>query len=306
MRSMNVSAASGLEMPYLHRVLGQSRARLQRSAVLGQALQVAVWSNCDDEVRYGRQGHHTLSVYLAGGQGSQLKGRTDAWGAAGRFCIFPAGHESHWLVREPVQFVHLYVSDIAWAERVVRLLDAEPRSHTLAPRIYAEDALYHRWAQSLRQLDWHCTNDLLRADLLCQQVLDTLVLQAATPQARQALQKPAGGLSSAARRRVLEYVDAHLADSKALGLAALAQVASLSEYHFARMFRLSMGCSVHAWVLARRLERARQMLAARGRAPALAQVAQDCGFSSASHLVRAFRAHSGATPTQFARWRHNA
>jgi AraC family transcriptional regulator len=35
---------------------------------------------------------------------------------------------------------------------------------------------------------------------------------------------------------VLDYVEAHLADSKALSLPALAQVVALSEYHFARMF----------------------------------------------------------------------
>lgn len=310
MRGMTLPAASDQNPPrntqHLRRVLGQSRAQLQRSAMLGQALELAVWANRDDEVHYSRQGHHTLSVYLAGGQGSQLKGRDDARGAAGRFCVFPSEHESYWLVREPVQFLHLYVSDIAWADRVVRLLDAEPRSHTLAPRIYAEDACYHQWAQALSRLDWGSDEGLLQADALSQQVLDRLVLQAATPQRRRALEKPLGGLSSPARRRVLEYVEAHLADSKALSLAALAQVASLSQYHFARMFHRSMGCTVHEWVLQRRLLRARQLLLAGMRQPTLAQVARQSGFSSPSHLLRSFRQHFGLTPTQFAQRRRDA
>lgn len=306
MRAPALQPVSRPQQQHLCQVLAQSQAQLQRQAQLTQSLQLAVWANRDDEVVYSRQSHHTLSVYLAGGKGSQLKGDADARGEAGRFCIFPAQHESSWLVREPVRFLHLYVSDQAWAERVVRLLDAEPRSHAPTPQIYAQDAAYLRWAQTLDALDWSDAASWLRADTLSQQVLDSLVLQSAAPQRRQAALRVAGGLSSLARRRVLDYVEAHLADSKALTLQALAGVACLSEFHFARMFHQSMGCTVHDWVLQRRLGRARSLLAASGRRPTLARVAEETGFSSASHLLRSFRTHLGMTPTQFARLQQDA
>ena len=285
---------------HLCQVLHQSQAQLQRCTRLSQGLELAVWHNAHDEVRYTQQTHHTLSVYLAGGQGSQLQGEHTARGAAGLFCVLPAQHTTHWRVVQPVQFLHLYLSDVAWAERVVRLLDAEPRSHTLAPQIYAQDAAYAAWAQTLQQLDWASDADWLHVDTLSQQMLDRLVLQAATPQRRQAVLAQQGGLSSLARRRVLAYVQAHLHDSSALRLSALAQVASLSEFHFARMFQRSMGCTVHDWVVQQRLQRAQQALRGSARGATLAQVAQDCGFSSASHLVRAFRQHLGLTPGQYA------
>ena len=298
------AASQSSTAPHLTHVLAQSRAQLTRKADLSQSLQLAIWANQDDEVHYRQQGHHTLSVYLAGGQGSQLKGDTQARGEAGRFCIFPAGHESRWVVREPVQFLHLYVSDLAWADRVVRLLDAEPRSITLAPQIYAQDASYARWAQALGQLDWSDAQQVWQADALSAQILDRLVLQSAAPQQRQKLQGPLGGLSSTARRRVLEYIEVHLADSKALSLSALAQVAALSEFHFARMFHQSMGCTVHDWVMQQRLQSVRQRLLAGGPSPALSLLAAQTGFSSASHLLRSFRKQFGLTPTQAARcWR---
>ena len=301
--------ASALPNPsHLSHVLAQSRARLGRRAGLSQSLDLAIWANHDDEVHYHQQGHHTLSVYLAGGQGSQLKDDALARGEAGRFCIFPAEHESRWLVREPVQFLHLYVSEMAWADRVVRLLDAEPRSITLTPQIYAQDPVYAQWAQTLWQLDWNVPQDVWQADCLSQQVLDRLVLQSATPSQRQKLLKPLGGLSSAARRKVLDYVDANLMESKALNLPALAQVVALSEYHFARMFHQSMGCTVHDWVMQRRLQQVCLRLksgAARGAGlPPLAVLAAETGFANASHLLRCFRKHYGFTPTQLARcWR---
>ena len=53
----------------------------------------------------------------------------------------------------------------------------------------------------------------------------------------------------------MDYVDAHL--DTPLTLAELAGVAALSTYHFARMFHTSFGEPPHAWVRARRIERAR-------------------------------------------------
>lgn len=303
--AMTPTPLPALPSSHLCRVLARSKAQLQRRVRLSEGVELAVWANGDDEVRYCQPGHHTLSVYLAGGEGSRLKQRPEAMGAPGRICIFTPEDESHWLVRAPVQFLHLYVSDLAWAGRVVRMLDAEPRSRTLKPQIYGDDLAFHAGARALMQLDWQDPQQQLAADALGQQLIDRLVLQSATPRQLQALQRPLGGLSAAVRRNVLAHVEEYLHDSGALSLPALARVACLSEFHFARMFRQSMGCSVHEWVLQQRLARARRALASRQPGP-LAALAEDCGFSSASHLVRSFRVHLGVTPTQFARFQRNA
>ena len=166
------------ELPSSHlcQVLSRSKARLQRRVRLSEGVELAVWANVDDEVRYCQPGHHTLSVYLAGGEGSQLKARPEAMGAPGRICIFTPEDESHWLVRSPVQFLHLYVSDLAWAGRVVRMLDAEPRSRTLRAQIYGDDQAFHAGARALMQLDWQDPQQQLAADAIGQQLVDRLVL----------------------------------------------------------------------------------------------------------------------------------
>ena len=97
---------------------------------------------------------------------------------------------------------------------------------------------------------------------------------------------------------MLEFVDAHL-ESADLSLPRLAAQANLSEFHFARMFRASMGCTVHDWVAARRLDRARALL--RETALPLADIAAACGYAGASHLSRHVKAGTGATPGQFRR-----
>ena len=50
-------------------VLSRSRARLHRSASLGDGFSVALWSNSFDATR-DWPGHHTFSLYLHGGHGT--------------------------------------------------------------------------------------------------------------------------------------------------------------------------------------------------------------------------------------------
>jgi transcriptional regulator of acetoin/glycerol metabolism/AraC-like DNA-binding protein len=110
------------------------------------------------------------------------------------------------------------------------------------------------------------------------------------PQAR-------GGLSPGAARRVREHIDAHLSEN--VDLAALAAIAGLSVYHFARAFKQSTGVTPHYYLVKRRIDQAKEMLARTE--VSLAEVALATGFSDQSHLARHFRQILGTTPSQF-RW----
>ncbi|MBI3346308.1 MAG: helix-turn-helix transcriptional regulator [Burkholderiales bacterium] len=277
-------------------VLGRSSARRERELALADGLRLVQWCNHGGRMDYQRPGHHTLSVYLQGGHDTHLIETPRETGHPGCHCVLPAEHESRWNVAGPLRFVHLYLSAGTWADRIVRLLDAEPRAITLEQRIFGEDATLAAWAQGVAARDWLDPTERLRIDALSQAALDHLVLQAAQPRQRQRAERSAGGLSGAARRRVLEFVDAHLDDAD-LSLPRLAAQAHLSEFHFARMFRASMGCTVHDWVAARRLDRARGLL--RSTALPLADIAAACGYAGASHLSRHVKTATGATPGQF-------
>jgi transcriptional regulator of acetoin/glycerol metabolism len=106
-----------------------------------------------------------------------------------------------------------------------------------------------------------------------------------------------GGLPPGAMRRVREYVETHLSDS--IDLAALAGIAGLSLYHFARAFKQSAGMTPHHYLVQRRIERAQEMLARSELS--LTEVALATGFADQSHFARQFRQRLGVTPGQF-RW----
>jgi AraC family transcriptional regulator len=97
-------------------------------------------------------------------------------------------------------------------------------------------------------------------------------------------------------RAVAERVEAGL-DAR-LRLADLAAAAGLSTFHFARAFRATVGEPPHRWVVARRLDRARDRLRAGDRP---GDVALALGFADQAHLTRLFRRRFGTTPGAVAR-----
>ena len=78
----------------------------------------------------------------------------------------------------------------------------------------------------------------------------------------------------------------------------MAAVARLSPYHFARQFKAATGLPPHQYVIARRVERAKELLQA-GTDLSLAEVAAHAGFSDQSQFCRHFKRLVGVTPGQF-------
>jgi len=106
-----------------------------------------------------------------------------------------------------------------------------------------------------------------------------------------------GGLAPWQLTRVLRHIEARLASR--LTNSALATLVGLSEDYFARAFKVSTGRLPHAYVVARRIERAK-VLMLESDLP-LSQIAVATGFSDQSHLSRSFRDHVGAAPASWRR-----
>ena len=105
-----------------------------------------------------------------------------------------------------------------------------------------------------------------------------------------------GGLSSRRLRLVLEYIEDTL--GQPIKLRDLAALIGISARHFERAFRESTGSSPHAYVMDRRLKRARDLLINRPELP-IEQIALQLGFSSSSHFSSAFRRQTRLTPRDF-------
>jgi len=94
---------------------------------------------------------------------------------------------------------------------------------------------------------------------------------------------------------VLAFIHDHLADD--LSIAVLAALAGVSQTHFRRLFQDTMGVPPHRYILALRLEQARNLLAMTSMP--IARIATSCGFSDQSHLTASFRTVHAATPAEY-------
>jgi AraC family transcriptional regulator len=105
---------------------------------------------------------------------------------------------------------------------------------------------------------------------------------------------PAGtALAPRLARRVARHIDENL--DRSLPLGELASLAGLSNSYFSRAFKGAFDETPHAFILRRRVARARaEML---GSEEPLAQIALACGFADQAHLARIFRRETGSAPS---------
>lgn len=134
---------------------------------------------------------------------------------------------------------------------------------------------------------------LLFADAVAQTLALHLVRQHSSGATR--LGPRRSGLTPAILAGVQNYIEAHL--SEPLCLADLARVAGYAEAHFAQAFKRATGRPPHRYVLERRVERAKVLLA-RSNYP-LVDVAFRCGFQTQSHFTAVFGRSVGVSPRRY-------
>lgn len=108
------------------------------------------------------------------------------------------------------------------------------------------------------------------------------------------LAKGDGKLDRRRSDRVVAYIDAHLADTR-VSIAELADVASLSLFHFLRSFQRTFQMTPHSYVNARRLEAVRVALAS---GETLTEASRRYGFKHLRHFRSAYWRHHGVAPSE--------
>jgi AraC family transcriptional regulator len=103
---------------------------------------------------------------------------------------------------------------------------------------------------------------------------------------------PRGKLNAFQLRSVVDFMDTHLSED--VSLIALARQAHVSPFHFARLFRRTLGVPPHQFVLQLRVQRALGLM--KTRTLSLAQIAVESGFHDQPHFTKAFRKVLGTTP----------
>jgi AraC family transcriptional regulator len=284
---------SSLDTIQVFQALNSSpHAQLEQSASLGDGVVAALWNNRHDAQDYHGPSHHTLSCYISGGTQTYRRDQPDKKGAPGKLCVLPAGHQSSWVVNGDLRLAHLYINPEQFALNCVTLLDREPREMMLRENTFIDDPQQAERFHRLISMNWSEPGERLLTSSLAHELLDHMILSQVG--LRDGLRLK-GGLAPHLRRQLVAFIEQNLAEPLSLG--QLAGMCALSEYHFARMFRESFGLPPHQYLLARRLNRARELL--RSTRLPFGHIALECGFASASHFSNRFRQAMGATAGEY-------
>jgi AraC family transcriptional regulator len=214
---------------------------------------------------------------------------------AGSILMVPAGSPAQYRWGDHSDSLHVFLDPEVVAQVAAEAFDLDPARTSVLP-LDGLDLPQLRAAMLAvnEELTADAAGGRLAAESLANLLAVHLIRNASVP--RPPARRTDGALSRGRLRAVVEYVEEHLDAS--LTLAQMAAAAHLSAFHFARQFRAATGLPPHQYVIARRVERAKELLQA-GTDVSLADIALGAGFSDQSQFCRHFKRQVGVTPRQF-------
>ncbi|MEO1351976.1 MAG: AraC family transcriptional regulator [Cyanobacteria bacterium J06635_15] len=204
----------------------------------------------------------------------------------GRIDVIPAflSRQTNW--DREVEF-----SAIAICPTLLNQTTREQREIELIPQFAIDDPVIRQLALSLKiEIQTGCMSGRLYGESLGTALAARLVQNYAV--SKPSREFKANGLSQSQLERVIDYMKAHLTQD--ISILDLATLTSISESHFSRSFKQSVGISPYQYLMQQRVERAKQLL--EQQSIAISTIALDCGFANQTHLTKVFRQMTGVTP----------
>lgn len=132
-------------------------------------------------------------------------------------------------------------------------------------------------------------------EIVCQDLLDILVLQLMRQTDFSATLTPAHQKAGRTCASIRRHIDAHYKED--ITLESLSRIAHVSKYHVVHSFTKEYGSSPMNYLTTRRIEESRQLLQTTDYS--LTQIAQILGFSSGSYFSQRFRKSEGVSPLEY-------
>jgi AraC family transcriptional regulator len=209
----------------------------------------------------------------------------------GRVDVIPAflSHRTNW--DREVEFSVVAICPTLLMRATQELMSREIE---LIPQCSIDDPIIQQLALALKlEIQTGCLSGRLYGELLGTALAARLAANYAV--SKPSLGFKANGLPQSQLERVIDYVKANL--SQDLSILDLATLTGMSESHFSRSFKQSVGIAPYQYLMQQRVERAKELL--EKRLIAISTIALDCGFANQTHLTKVFRQMTGMTPKAY-------
>lgn len=209
----------------------------------------------------------------------------------GHFSLLSRSAESHWHWTQDIEVSHVYLTEELMCRVASDMLGKTVADVQLHDVLRGFDPIVgHIASEVTREAMHQAAGGALYAEALAVQLAVHLLRTYATCN----FKTPAQPCRISARetKRLEDYVDSHLHCT--ITLEDMAHALGMGVWTLNRHLRRTLNSSAYAFVIERRIERAKQLL--RAGDLSLKEVAAAAGFSDQSHMTRLFRAKLGITP----------
>ena len=212
-------------------------------------------------------------------------------------CVTPPHTVTEWEHHGHPEILQVYLRRSLYEAAVSELYGCDASVAEIVPRFGIIDPLLEQLAIALGEaLRTGSVRDGLYIDTVAQMMAVHLA-RAHSVQSRPTTLPPIPTVSHQRMRQLIEFIEANL--DQPLTLDAMAAQVGISPLYLARAFKAAVGQSPHQYVLARRIERAKELL--RNTEIPIIDVALSVGFSSQSHLSHWMIRHTGVSPGVYRR-----
>lgn len=223
--------------------------------------------------------------------GAQVRGEAGHWRAVSlpsQSLLVPRNCATRWHYSGTVDFAVFYLTDEA-PEIVERLLLLTRGQND--PLLFSDPLVCAAALEIMKELAKGADADQPFVESLVDVMLEQTYRALTTKTGRHSPRN----IHLARLQKVLPYIREHLAED--LRAQTLAGMADVSIVHFRRLFQEALGMPLHRYILNARLELAQKLLGTTD--VAILRIAEECGFSSQSHLTASFKATHAVTPAEY-------
>ena len=214
-----------------------------------------------------------------------------------RICLTPGETVTHWQHHGHPEILQVYLRQSLYENAVSEMYGCDASAAEIVPRFAMVDPLLEQLAIAITTaLRDGTAEDGLYIETLAQ-TLAVHLARVHSSRSRAVRTPRLDTVPGPKMRRLIEFIEENL-DSN-LSLEAMAAEVVVSPRYLPRAFKTAIGQSPHRYVLARRIERAKELL--RSTDMPIVDVALASGFSSQSHLSNWFLREVGISPAAYRR-----
>ena len=214
-----------------------------------------------------------------------------------RLCLTPGEVRTRWQHSGNPEILQVYLRQSVFGAVASEMYGGDPTRAQIVPRFAVVDPLLEQLALAIASaLREGTARDGLYVDTLAQMIAAHLA-RTHSNLSRSPRTPAPQTIPSWKMRRVIEFIEENLDHD--LRLEAMAAQVEVSPLYLPRAFKAAVGKSPHQYVLARRIERAKDLL--RNTQVPIVEVAFSSGFSSQSHLSNWFLKLVGVSPATYRR-----